>query len=69
MVVLGVDPELYERRFAESSAVSRGMSSANESILGGPGLAIPTSLSIKPKDLATWLAAERDQRGALDPRH
>lgn len=59
MVALAVSPEFYERRFADSSAATRGLASANERIVGGPGLVIPTSLSIKPAALADWLAAER----------
>lgn len=62
MVALGVDPQLYERRFAESSAVTRGLSTANEQIIGGPALTIPTNLPIKPTVLADWLAVEHAER-------
>lgn len=65
MVALAVSPELYDRRFAESSAVTRGLSSANESIIGGPGLVIPTNLSIAPADLAEWLAVEHAERAPV----
>lgn len=62
MVALGVAQEVYERRFAESSAATRGLAAANEKIVGGPGLVIPTNLAIKPAVLADWLAVEREQR-------
>lgn len=67
MVALRVGPELYERRFADSSAATRGLASANEKIVGGPGLVIPTGLSIKPMTLADWLEAEHAERGEATP--
>lgn len=62
MVALAVDAQLYERRFAESSAITQGLSAANEKVIGGPALAIPTNLPIKPTVLADWLAAEHAER-------
>lgn len=67
MVAIGVNPELYERRFADSSVATRGLASANEMIVGGPGLVIPTGLPIKPAALADWLGAERAERGRTTP--
>lgn len=67
MVALAVSSELYERRFASSSVASRGMASANEKIIGRPGLIIPTGLSAKPADLADWLSAEHADRARARP--
>lgn len=65
MVALEVAQEVYERRFAESSAATRGLAAANERLVGGPGLVIPTNLAIKPAVLADWLALEREQRAVV----
>lgn len=62
MVALAVDQDLYDRRFAESSAATRALAAANATIVGGPGLAIPTNLSIKPAVLADWLTVEHQER-------
>ncbi len=69
MVALAVSRQLYDRRFAGSSAAMRGLAAANEKIIGGPALAIPTSLGIKPTELAEWLAVEHEERVVASPGH
>lgn len=69
MVVLAVGPQLYEQRFAEAPMAVRALATANEKIAGGPSLAIPTNLSMKPTVLAEWLAVERAERVPATEEH
>lgn len=62
MVALEVDQEVYDRRFAESGAMTAALSSANQGIVGGPALVIPSGLSIAPEQLAAWLDTELRSR-------
>ncbi len=69
MVALMVSPELYEQRFAESSVAGRGLAAANERVVGGTALVIPSGLPLRPVTLAEWLGTEHAERASDGPGH